>query len=183
MIAPPEPPPGEAFAHVRGIVGIVIGLCISRLLTGIARFVQHSRKQELYVIHLTWIAFTLLTVIHFWWFEFYLRGSPVWGFELYLFVIYYAALHFLLAALLVPDNIDEYHDYREYFLVIRKYFFGLLVAFNITDLVDTLIKGEEYFSQSWGRNTLRRSLVLLFLASSPSKHEISRSIRFSPSAP
>ena len=145
MNPPPEPPPTEVFSHVRAIVGIVIGLCISRLLNGVAQFLQHKRKRELYAIHLTWIAFTLLTVVHFWWFEFYLRGNPVWNFEIYMFVIYYAALHFLLAALLVPDNIYEYHDYREYFLSIRKYFFGLLAAFYLTDGVDTRIKGAEYF--------------------------------------
>ncbi len=137
--------PAEAFSHIRIMVGTVAGLCITRLLTGVARFAQHPRKKELYWVHLMWIAFTLLTVFHFWWFEFLLRSSRSLGFGVYIFILFYASLHFLLSALLVPDNIDEHGDYRNYFLVNKRYFFGTLIAFNITDLIDTLLKGADHF--------------------------------------
>lgn len=60
-----QPLAAEAFTHIRMIVGTIVGLCISRILIGVAKFIQHPNKKELYGAHLLWIAFTLLTVIHF----------------------------------------------------------------------------------------------------------------------
>ncbi len=51
-------PPAEAFTHVRIIIGIILGLCVSRLLTGFARFIQHpaSRKSTRF-IWAGWLSF------------------------------------------------------------------------------------------------------------------------------
>ena len=138
-------PPAEAFAHIRTIIGIILGLCISRLLTGFARFIQHPGKQKIYPVHLAWVGFVLLLVIHFWWFEFNLRTIPVWTFEKYLFVIFYAGLFFLLCTLLFPDSMEEYTGYQDYFLSRRKWFFGILALTYVVDILDTLLKGMDRF--------------------------------------
>ena len=139
-------PPAEAFTHVRIIIGIILGLCVSRLLTGFARFIQHPGKQKIYPVHLGWVAFILLSVIHFWWFEFSLRTIPLWTFEKYFFVIFYAGLYFLLCTLLFPDSMEEYTGYRDYFLSRRKWFFGILALVYVADVMDTLIKGMEHYN-------------------------------------
>lgn len=138
-------PPAEAFAHVRIIIGMILGLSVSRLLTGSARFVQHPGKQKIYPVHLAWVAFILLSVVHFWWFEFGLRNIPVWTFEKYLFVIFYSGLYFLLCTLLFPDSMEEYTGYRDYFLSRRKWFFGLLALSQVVDVIDTFIKGADRY--------------------------------------
>lgn len=66
--------------------------------------------------------------MHFWWFEFGLKRIGVWTFEIYLFVISYAALFFFLGALLFPDRMDEYSGFAEYFHPRQKWFYGLLAA-------------------------------------------------------
>src|SRR6185295_19329444 len=48
-------------------------------------------------------------------------------------------------ALLFPDKIDEYDGYEDFFLKRRHWFFALLGATFLLDIVDTLIKGEPYF--------------------------------------
>lgn len=141
------PSSAEAFVHVRIIIAIILGLCISRLLTGVARFIQHPEKQLLYPVHLGWVILILLMVIHFWWFEFNLRLVSVWGFEVYLFIVFYAGLHFLLCTILFPDKLDGYTGYRDYFMSRRKWFFGLLFFIYCVDVVDTMIKGRSYFDQ------------------------------------
>jgi hypothetical protein len=65
----------EQFIHVRIIIGIVTGLTVTRLLTGLARFVQHPVRDRIYLAHLAWSFFPLLAIVHFWWFEFGLRAS------------------------------------------------------------------------------------------------------------
>ena len=104
----------DQFVDVRIIIGIVTGLSVTRLLTGLARFVQHPVRDRIYLVHLAWAFFLLLAIVHFWWFEFGLERIGVWTFAIYLFVICYAALFFFLCALLFPDRMDEYSGFAEY---------------------------------------------------------------------
>lgn len=138
-------PPAEAFTHVRIIIGIILGLCVSRILTGVTRFIQHPGKQKIYPVHLAWVGFILLSVVHFWWLEFSLRTIAVWTFEKYLFVIFYAGLYFSLCTLLFPDSMEEYKGYRDYFISRRKWFFGLLIVLYAADVGDTLLKGWGHY--------------------------------------
>ncbi|MFC0246695.1 hypothetical protein ACFOLL_17390 [Falsochrobactrum ovis] len=156
-----DSPPAEAFVHVRIIIAIILGLCISRLLTGVARFIQHPEKQLLYPVHLGWVMLILLMVIHFWWFEFNLRLVPIWGFEIYLFIVFYAGLHFLLCTILFPEKLDGYTGYRDYFMSRRRWFFGLLFFIYCVDVVDTMIKGRTYFDQLGPEYSLRVGFFLL----------------------
>src|SRR5262245_55094767 len=70
-------------------MGIVLGLGITRLLTGTARFVQHPRRQRPYWLHLAWVLYMLVALTHFWWWEFWLYGVTVWTYEFYVFLIAY----------------------------------------------------------------------------------------------
>ena len=161
----------DQFIHVRIIIGIVTGLTVTRLLTGLARFVQHPARDRIYLAHLAWAFFLLLAIVHFWWFEFGLQRIGVWKFEIYLFVICYAALFFFLGALLFPDRMDEYSGFAEYFHSRQKWFYGLLAALFLADLIDTAIKGAAHFS-AFGigypiRQSVLAALALISRCSSP----------------
>ena len=136
---------------------------MTRLLTGLARFVQHPSRDRIYLVHLGWALFLLLAIVHFWWFEFGLHRIELWTFEVYFFVICYAALFFFVCALLFPDRMDEYAGFAEYFHSRQKWFYGLLGALFLADLVDTAIKGPEHFS-SFGISYPIRQGVLFILA-------------------
>ncbi|MCV3241414.1 hypothetical protein [Mesorhizobium sp. ZC-5] len=143
----PEPPAVDVFVHIRIVMGMVIGLGITRLLTGAARFVQHPGKDRIYIVHLGWVLSLLLMLVHFWWWEFGLSHLGEWTFQVYLFLIGYAILLFLMCTLLFPDNIAEYSGYEEFFISRRRWFFGLLAITFLFDLVDTLIKGRAHFEE------------------------------------
>jgi hypothetical protein len=143
------PPTIDIFIHVRIVMGIVIGLGMARLLTGLAYFVQHPGKREVSLIHLVWAASLLLTLVHFWWWEFRLSTLSVWTFQIYIFLTTYAVLLFLLCTLLFPDEFDEYAGYEEFFIGRRRWFFGVLGLSYMFDFVDTVLKGWEHL-QSLG---------------------------------
>lgn len=136
----------QAFPHIRIVMGMIIGLGVARLLTGVARIIQHPRQYPLYLVHLGWVASVLLTLVHFWWWEFALFTIPRWTFEEYLFVISYATLLFLLSALLFPDHLEGYTGYEQFFLSRRRWFFGLMALCYVFDIVDTIMKGAEHFA-------------------------------------
>lgn len=134
----------EVYSHVRILIGVVLGLGLTRLLSGIAGIVQHPGKRPLYVTHLLWVAIMVVLIVHFWWWEFGLIRVPVWRFELFCFILTYAFLHYLLATLLFPESMEEYSGYKDYFLSRRRWIFGLLIAVFAADYADTLIKGREH---------------------------------------
>jgi hypothetical protein len=137
-------PPIEIFLHVRVMIGVIVGLSIARLLTGIAHFIQHPKQNQVYLIHLGWVLAVLLSVVHFWWWEFRLEDVVRWDFVEYLCILFYAFLFFLLSALLFPDKIDEYKGFKEYFTSRKRWFFGILALTFLVDVADTLLKGTPY---------------------------------------
>lgn len=163
------PSNAELFSHIRVLISLVVGLGLTRLLTGIARIVQHPRAKPVYGVHLVWVLFVFVSLVQFWWWEFRLASLVAWNFEYYLYIILYITLYFLACTLLFPDNMDDYSDYRDYFLSRRAWFFGLLAAIFVLDFGDTLIKGQAYFaSLGWeyfARNAVFIALCLLAMRS------------------
>jgi hypothetical protein len=151
----------DIFVHVRVLVGVVLALGITRVLTGLARFVQHPGQKKLYLPHLLWLAIILLAAIHFWWFELDLSRIQPWPFELFVFVLLYAFLYFLLATVLIPDNIDEYASWEDYYFSRRVWFFGLFGATVPIDLIDTMAKGPAYFHSLGLEYPLRLCVVMV----------------------
>lgn len=135
----------DAYFHVRVLIGLVTGLGLTRLLTGLARFVQHPSRGQIHPPHLVWILFMLIYIIHFWWFEFGLSVIERWEFEHYAFVIGYAALLFFITTLLFPDRMEDYRGYAEYFTSRRQWFYAFLALVFVIDMLDTLVKGREHF--------------------------------------
>jgi len=160
----PQAPQADIFFHVRVVMSIVLGLGLTRLLNGTSRFVQHPGRQAVYLVHLGWVGWTVLLLVHFWWWEFWLAATPRWTFELYLFVVAYVVLLFLLCTLLYPDDLDGYAGYEDYFLSRRRWFFGLLAATFVFDFVDTLLKGPEHYAAFHGEYLVRLPVCLTLCA-------------------
>lgn len=140
-----EPSVSEVFPHVRIVMGMVVGLGITRLLMGYAGLIQHPDRAKLSLVHLLWGLSILVELVLFWWWEFELYGVQHWNFGLFAFLIGYAVTLFLLAALLFPDKLDDYDGYEDFFLKRRHWFFAIFGLTFVLDIVDTLVKGEPYF--------------------------------------
>lgn len=150
----------DEFTHIRIIVGMVTGLSMARLLAGLSRFVQDPARERIYPVHLAWAVFLLLSVLHFWWFEFGLFSLPRWSFAAYGLVILYAALFFFTCTVLFPDHMPEDGDYAGYFHARRGWFFGLVAALVLIDLADTALKGAAHFEALGPWYPLRQGLLL-----------------------
>lgn len=137
----------ELFPHVRIVMGMVVGLGITRLLMTVAGFIQHPQNARLSGLHLLWILSILLELVLFWWWEFALFRLEQWTFGVTLFLILYAVTLFLLAGLLSAENISEYDGYEDFFLKRRRWFFGLFAATFVLDTIDTIIKGDGYWTR------------------------------------
>lgn len=141
------PPNGaEIFVHVRVIIGMILGLSLARMINGLTRFIQHPTAYKTDLVHMTWTVYVLVSIPHFWWFEFNLRHIEHWNFGIYAYLLTYAALFAAISALLFPDQINEYKGYSDYFVSRRRWFYGLLILLKLADIGDTLLKGTEYYA-------------------------------------
>ena len=116
----------DLYLHVRVLVAIILGLSVTRLVSGVAVLIQHPGRYPIWSVHLGWVAWALLNVVTFWWWEFRLSFVQHWTFPLYAFVCVYASMYYFLSALLFPQDLDEYKGYQDYFLSRRRWFFGFV---------------------------------------------------------
>ena len=152
------------FPHIRIVLSMVVSLGIARLLSGVARFVQHPGRKRAYGVHLLWVLSLLLSMMHFWWWEFSLSHLQVWRFETYVFVVGYAALYYFLCAVLFPDDLAEYTGYRDYFMSRRRWFFALLATTYLVDVADTWIKGQEHLTAQGYEYAVRTAAYVVLCA-------------------
>ena len=152
----------EIYLHVRVMIGIIVGLSVARLLTGMSRFIQHPKREHVYLVHLGWAIGMLLAVVHFWWWEFRLQEIADWYFEEYACVLFYAILFFLLSTILFPDKLDEYKGFKDYFISRKGWFFGILALTFLVDVWDTFLKGNEY-AAALGVEYVVRTIAYLLL--------------------
>jgi len=151
----------DLYLHVRVLFGMVIGLAVAHLLRGLALIVQHPKRYKVYWVHLLWVLFMFLYVIHYWWWEFNLTLVRQWTFPLYLFIALYAVLIYLLCVLIFPDQIGEYDGYRGYFYSRGQWFFAVLALTIVVDLGDTLLKGSAYYHRHEMTYNIRAALYLV----------------------
>ena len=153
----------ELFAHIRSVIGVILGLSVGRLLQGVANIIEHPRARKLWWVHLGWVAWALIFVTCFWWWEFHLFQVRDWTIWKYFFLFLYSGLYFLICTILFPASMEEYGGYQDYLIARRHAFFGFIAAIAILDVGDGLLKGIPYV-QALGISYLVHTLLLLGLA-------------------
>ena len=138
----------DFFNHIKTVISIILGLSIGCLLNGSVKFVQHPGRTKPYWVHLLWVFYLFLLMIHFWWWEYNLREVRMWTFTEYIFIIMYIIIYFTSCQLLYPADVKDYEDdYKNYFYSRKKWLFLLLILVFFIDIFDTLIKGHEYLEK------------------------------------
>ena len=70
----------ETFAHIKTVIGIILGLSITHSLKGAITIIEHPTKIKPYWVQLIWGFNLFLTTIYFWWFEVHLAEVVNWDF-------------------------------------------------------------------------------------------------------
>ncbi|QOG03282.1 hypothetical protein [Flavobacterium sp. MDT1-60] len=135
----------EELTHIKSVIGIILGLSLTHLIKGSVIFIQHPGRKKVYFVHSLWVFYVFLLIIHFWWWEFNLKLITEWYFIDYFFIICYILIYYLLCAILYPDDLRDYTGYEDYFYSRKNWFFAILAISYIADMIDTAIKGGNYF--------------------------------------
>jgi len=133
---------------------VIFGFIMAHLVSVLFYFPERLQEN---------VAWTLLNVVTFWWWEFRLSQIQHWTYGLYFFVCVYASMYYFLSALLFPQDLDEYKGYQDYFLSRRRWFFGFAALTESLDVIDTLIKGEAHL-RSLGSEYLVATAAFVLLS-------------------
>ncbi|RLD29512.1 MAG: hypothetical protein DRI75_02905 [Bacteroidetes bacterium] len=124
-------------------ISVIMGLAITRLVSGIGLSIRQIRSKKHYWIHSLWIFNILVFLTGLWWGLFKWSTKEDWAFSNFIFLIIYCIIIYLLTDFLVPLKSNSNFDPKKYFLDNRKFFFGILFLTIIMDIVETYLLEME----------------------------------------
>lgn len=154
----------DAFEYLSVLVSIVLGLGITQLLVGFARWLTHRGRYRVYSPAIAWAAFLLLLHIQTWWSMYGMRQYSNWNFLQFSVVLLQPIVLFLLAAIVLPGADATHDDLREYFRYQRKWFFSLLLSLVGISLLKDLVRDTLPAPLNLGFHAVFASLSLAGLA-------------------
>jgi hypothetical protein len=122
------------------LVSVITGLGIVRLLSGLALFVDSTRRY--YWVHLLWTWNLFFYLVIFWWALWRWSTLPEWTLPLFLFTLVYAVLLYLATAVLYPHG-ESRTDFEEIFYENRGWFFGIQALTGLVDVADSTWKRQQ----------------------------------------
>ncbi|HYX47798.1 MAG TPA: hypothetical protein VE820_13400 [Sphingomicrobium sp.] len=151
------------FDYVMTLAGVIIGLALTHLMQGIAGLIEE--REKIWWVHLVWVAYMCLTSVFWWWFEYMLHGVQQWTFAIYIFVLGYAFVTYMSAAVLFPRQMAAFSSYEDYFIARRGWFFALQIIGFTIDPIDSALKGRAHLaslgSEYWISIVVSDALALL----------------------
>lgn len=128
------------FSYLIVLVSIILGLGITRLLTGLGQQIEFRDRVRPYGPATTWAVVLLLVHVQTWWSMFELRAQAEWTFLMFLVVLLQPVTLYLLAALVLPTtSAGEPVDLRARFLAQTRWFFGLFAVLLVISLSRDLV--------------------------------------------
>jgi hypothetical protein len=128
------------------MTSIVLGLAVSRLVTGMAQLLQKRRQTPAYWVHSIWMLNTLVAVVITWWVQYRWRHNEHWTLWLCLWLLVAPVVLSFASALLFPNEQEgePITDWRRHYYTTKRSFFLLIAATFPLDFIDTLLKGVPY---------------------------------------
>jgi uncharacterized membrane protein len=152
----------DAFGYLSVLLSIIIGLGVTQLLTAIGRVIRHRDRVRVDWLPLLWAVVLLVIFVQVWWSMFGLRLQRDWTFGSFLFILAQTSALYLMAAVLLPEQIDtESIDLAAHYDRQRRWFFGFLVAALVISLAkDRVMNGRWPSSLNFGFHMLVLALAL-----------------------
>lgn len=130
----------DAFEYLSVLISIILGLGITQLLLGFARWLEQRSSFRAYGPALAWAGLLLLIHVQTWWSMYGLRHFVHWNFLQFAVVLLQPVVLFLLASVVFPGSSALQPDLRSNFLHQRHWFFGLFLALLVVSLLRDLVR-------------------------------------------
>jgi hypothetical protein len=139
----------NAFNHFTVFFSIIIGLTVTRLLSGFAELIRNTTRVRWDATYVLWSLLVLLSAAYEWWVIQRWQSIESVQFFAFLFISIRPALLYFIAHLLIPDPMDDAGgvDLGGHFMRMRRWIVPLLAIFYLLSVADTALKGGAYFAR------------------------------------
>ncbi|MBT6209295.1 MAG: hypothetical protein HOI35_04660 [Woeseia sp.] len=103
------------FEFLSVLISIVIGLGLTRLLSGLGHAYHFRRSNKIDAAHVAWTIAIFFLLILNWWVFLLWRGFDAWTFTVFFTVVMWATSMYVLAVALYPPQLSKRADYRVLF--------------------------------------------------------------------
>jgi len=131
------------FEFIALAISVILGLAITRLISGIGVSIRQIRLKRFSWIHGLWQINIFILIPGFWWGLYEWSNLPNWNFFHFIFLIIYITNLYLITDFLIPNLNQEGINFKEHFTKNRKMFFILLFLSFPIDLYETSILVNE----------------------------------------
>lgn len=132
----------DEFSYLSVLLSIIIGLGLTQLLTALGRLIRHRDRVRADWLPLLWAAVLLVIYVQAWWAMFGLRHHRAWTFVEFLVVLAQTATLYVMAAVALPEQVDEYEssvDLAAFYERQHRWFFGFFLATLVVSVVKDLV--------------------------------------------
>jgi len=148
MIAPDTALDMSAFKHVVVPLGVVVGMGVANIVSGVARMVSDRERVKMCWEHSVWMAALFLWFVLLWWIAWSLRLVPSekWTFTTLIFLLIGPALLYLASALILPavPGKGELDLGARFAVVGRPFFLCLIGAVAWLTIAGMWLGGEPF---------------------------------------
>jgi hypothetical protein len=132
----------STFEFISVLLSIVVGLGLTRLLSGLGRALEVRGSLRIYWVQAMWVVNVCLTLVVFWWATLSSHATiPVWPFLNFANLLLYAVFLYLQAVLIIPSKIEEGTNLEAHFFAVRPWFFTFGAVVASAEVCDTLLHG------------------------------------------
>lgn len=132
----------STFEYISVLLSIVVGLGLTRLLTGVGRALETRRNLRFYWVQGVWVVNLGLLFVIFWWATLFGHADrESWLFPNFAVLLLYAVFLFLASVLIIPSDFEEGIDLEAHFFEVRPWFFTILALVSVAEFADTFLHG------------------------------------------
>ena len=134
----------DAFSYLAVLLSIVLGLGLTQILTAAGRIIRQRGSIRVHWLPILWAAILFVIYLQVWWAMYGMRFRREGSFLAFAVALAQTALLYLMAAVVLPEQIDdEGSDLAIYFDRHHRWFFGLfLVTLTVSVAKDVVLDKE-----------------------------------------
>lgn len=142
----------ESFRWLSVVLSIILGLGVTRLLSGFVLVFRMRRTVAVDWVTLLWGASVFFSQLSLWWSLYEVPGAMAhWNFAVFMAFVSLPTMLYLSAALLLPvEDIKPGHSQRDYFEQDGRWALPPLAVFNIVAIVLNMIVFGASPLSAWG---------------------------------
>ena len=130
----------STFEYVAIFFSLILGLGLVHLLMGVTSTIQHRKTVKMYWGHIVWTIVIFQYLLSVWWGLFSWSELEDWKYAIFLLLVIYSIAVYLLPSLIMPIKVEENFDFEAYFKENKNWFFGMMLAAGVLDVLDALGK-------------------------------------------